>query len=381
MKANIRKYGKYALFVLLALGIAAAVFLLMDTALSGPLGAWFTQTFTQQVEDTYIRLDGTYHTLRGEFLRWDAIKRFIAILTMILAGLWALSIVAVIALCEKRYTRRAAQKSSSLIRDIFQQTEATALVIPKEYTEAAACGNELKMKMLQSEQKLQLEATRKNDLIAYLAHDLKTPLTSVIGYISLLEEIPEMPAEQRAKYVHITLDKALRLEKLINEFFEITRYNLHEIVLEKQAIDLSYMLSQMVEEFHLILQSHGNTIAVKTEKNLTVTADPDKLARVFNNILKNAISYSHPNTPIRIYARRKGNAVCIYFRNSGNTIPEQKLTTIFVKFYRLDDARSTNTGGAGLGLAIAKDIVTAHGGTITAQSENQVTTFTVELPM
>ena len=380
MKTNIGKYGKYILFVLLALAAAAAVFLLMSTALSGPLGTWFAQTFTQQVEDTYIRLDGTYHTLRGEFILWDNLKLFIAIVAMVTAALWALSIVTVIVLCEKRYTRRAAQKSSALIRDIFSQTEATAIVIPKEYTDAAACANELKVKMLQSEQTLQLEATRKNDLIAYLAHDLKTPLTSVIGYLSLMEEIPEMPAAQRAKYVHITLDKALRLEKLINEFFEITRYNLHEIVLEKQTIDLAYMLSQMAEEFHLILQSHGNTIAIKAAENLTVTADPDKLARVFNNLLKNAISYSHPNTPIRIYAGGKGNRIVIHFRNSGTTIPKQKLTTIFEKFYRLDDARSTNTGGAGLGLAIAKDIVIAHGGTITAKSENQVTTFTVELP-
>lgn len=94
--------------------------------------------------------------------------------------------------------------------------------------------------MQRHEQILKEEASRKNDLITYLAHDLKTPLTSVIGYLSLMDEAPDMPEAQKARYVHITLDKACRLEKLINEFFEITRYNLQQIILEKETIDLYY---------------------------------------------------------------------------------------------------------------------------------------------
>lgn len=241
MKGKIGKVGKYGLLLLLSLSVAACVYFIAEVGLKGILGDWFEATFTQRVEDTYIQLDGTLHSLHGEFIRWDVLKSFLAILAMALVLLWALSIITVIALCERRYTKRAAQKSSKLIRDIFFQTDA-AVVVPGEYAEAAACANELKLKMQQSEQALQQEAAQKNDLIAYLAHDLKTPLTSVVGYLSLLEEAPDMPPEQKAKYVHITLDKALRLEKLINEFFEITRYNLHEIVLESETIDLGYML-------------------------------------------------------------------------------------------------------------------------------------------
>lgn len=137
----------------------------------------------------------------------------------------------------------------------------------------------------------------------------------------------------------------------------------------------------MADEFYPVLKGHGNTVTVSAEDGLTVVADPDKLARVFNNILKNAISYSYPNTAIEIRAAQEANVVRISFANSGRTIPKQKLETIFDKFYRLDDARSTNTGGAGLGLAIAREIVTTHGGTITAESENQRTVFTVELPV
>ena len=374
------KFRKYALFLVAALCIAGGLFFLADVALDGAVGDWFMAVFVEQVEDTYTRLDGTLHSIHGQFLRWELLKSTVCAVVVVLAVLWAASILVTMALCERSVTRQAVQKSSKLIRDIFAQTDGT-VVVPGEYAEAAACAAELKVQMRQKEQALQQEAAQKNDLIAYLAHDLKTPLTSVVGYLSLLEEAPEMPAEQKAKYVHITLDKALRLEKLINEFFEITRYNLHEIVLETESIDLGYMLAQMADEFYPVLRDHGNTVQVSAEEGLTVTADPDKLARVFNNLLKNAIAYSYPGTAIRIGTVGKGDCVSISFLNSGRTIPQQKLQTIFDKFYRLDDARSTNTGGAGLGLAIAKEIVTAHGGTIKAESENQRTIFTVELPL
>jgi two-component system sensor histidine kinase VanS len=235
-------------------------------------------------------------------------------------------------------------------------------------------------KQISDSKKLVLdEVSKKNDLIAYLAHDLKTPLTSVIGYLSLLEEAPEMPTEQKAKYIHISLRKAQRLETLINEFFDITRYNLHEMLLEKENIDLGYMLNQMVDEFYPLLQSHGNSVSLKIPEDLRIHADPVKLARVFNNILKNAIAYSYADSLIEISANAFSETVRITFTNAGNTIPKLKLDTIFEKFYRMDEARSTNTGGAGLGLAIAKEIVLRHGGTISAQSEDHITSFTVEL--
>lgn len=221
---------------------------------------------------------------------------------------------------------------------------------------------------------------RKNDLVVYLAHDIKTPLTSVIGYLSLLDEAPDMPAEQRAKYIGITLKKAYRLEELINEFFEITRFNMESIVLNKSIINLPLMLQQMADEFYPMLTPQGKQAIVHVPEDLTLSGDSDKLARVFNNILKNAIAYSYENSVIDISAVRQGDNVVITFMNKGNQIPPQKLDTIFEKFYRLDSSRSTNTGGAGLGLAIAKEIVTAHGGTITAESDLEHTFFTVKLP-
>ncbi|WP_408615147.1 sensor histidine kinase [Lutispora saccharofermentans] len=241
--------------------------------------------------------------------------------------------------------------------------------------------NKLKISVQNNEHAAQEAEQRKNDLIAYLAHDLKTPLTSVIGYLSLLDEAPDMPVEQKAKYVHITLDKAKRLEKLINEFFEITRYNLQNTSLEKETIDLYYMLVQMTDEFYPVLSAHENKIKLDANEDLTVYGDSVKLARVFNNILKNAISYSYPGTEIIVSAKATDASVKIAFCNHGETIPSSKLNSIFEKFFRLDETRATNTGGAGLGLAIAKEIITLHGGSITAESENEITTFFVTLPI
>lgn len=221
---------------------------------------------------------------------------------------------------------------------------------------------------------------RKNDLVVYLAHDIKTPLTSIIGYLNLLDEAPDMPLEQKAKYTKITLEKAYRLEHLINEFFEITRFNLQTIVLNKEEINLGYMLIQMADEFYPILSSQNKEVEVNIEEDFTISGDADKLARVFNNILKNAIAYSYKNSTISISAEIGGDKNIITFTNKGKPIPPQKLNTIFEKFYRLDSSRATKTGGTGLGLAIAKEIVNAHQGNISVESNYDKTTFTVVLP-
>ncbi|GFP76548.1 Adaptive-response sensory-kinase SasA [Clostridium fungisolvens] len=234
---------------------------------------------------------------------------------------------------------------------------------------------------LEKQKKAALDAERrKNDLVVYLAHDIKTPLTSVIGYLSLLDEAPDMPLNQKSKYVGITLEKAYRLEELINEFFEITRFNLQTIILNKEKINLLFMLQQMADEFYPMLTSQEKQVYVNVPDGLTMWGDADKLARVFNNILKNAIAYSYEDSVIDITAKQQDKNIIITFTNQGNPIPQGKLETIFEKFYRLDSARSTNTGGAGLGLAIAQEIVMAHDGTISVESSTKNTTFTVKLP-
>lgn len=264
--------------------------------------------------------------------------------------------------------------------DAIIQESNNDVVLAPELTATERKINQIKHTLAQRSMAEQIAEQRKNDLVMYLAHDIRTPLTSVIGYLSLLEEVPEMPIEQRAKYVHITLEKAQRLETLVNELFEIARYNLQQIPLEKEEIDLSYMLVQITDEFYPLLSARGNTAVLQAGEDLTVSADPGKLARVFNNILKNAAAYSYPNTEIYISAQEEEGMITICIQNEGPTIPAEKLSTIFEKFYRMDDARTSDSGGFGLGLAIAKEIVLLHGGSIAAQSADHVTSFTISLP-
>ena len=222
---------------------------------------------------------------------------------------------------------------------------------------------------------------RKNDLIVYLAHDLKTPLTSVQGYLELLDDQPDLPAAQRQKFIHIAADKAGRLEDLINEFFEITRFNLSEVAYQKGGVNLSLLLIQLEEEFYPILEEKQLTISGHIDQDLCVTGDADKLARVFDNILRNAVYYSYAGTSIGLCAScLSDGTVEVVCTNHGDEIPREKLDLIFEKFYRLDSARQSRGGGAGLGLAIAREIVQRHGGTITAASTPEVTCFTVRLP-
>jgi len=239
--------------------------------------------------------------------------------------------------------------------------------------------NTVKKELESREKEARLAEQRKNEMVMYLAHDIKTPLTSVMGYLSLLDEAPDMPPEQKAKYVNITLDKAYRLEKLVDEFFEITRYNFQTDTLQKEDIDLYYMLTQIIDEFFPLLSEKGQRAVLDAPEYLTVYGDSDKLARVFNNVLKNAAAYSPENSVIDIEAKISDGTVSVTFRNPGN-IPNDKLSSIFEKFYRLDSSRSTISGGAGLGLAIAREIIVSHGGRIYAESANEYTTFIVELP-
>lgn len=240
--------------------------------------------------------------------------------------------------------------------------------------------NEIKATLKRQELEAVESEKRKNDMVLFLAHDLKTPLTSVVAYLTMLDSHPEMSAEERAKYTHISLEKAVRLGELINEFFDITKFSLQEFELEPVDLNLSMMLEQIADELYGVLQEKHLTCEVEADENLEVEGDPDKLARVFDNILRNAVAYCYENTTIRIDAHMKRGDVEIVFQNQGNKIPGASLQTIFEKFYRLDNSRSTETGGAGLGLAIAKEIVELHGGRIIAKSDDEKTQFVVTLP-
>ena len=240
--------------------------------------------------------------------------------------------------------------------------------------------NEIKGTLKEQRRHAEESEQRKNDLVVYLAHDLKTPLTSIIAYLSLLNEAPDMPVEQRAKYTGISLEKAKRLGELINEFFEITRYNLQNITLDKKEFYLYVLLEQILDSFNPVLKEKGLQCTIEVDDRILIYGDSDRLARVFENLLRNAAAYCYPHSSIEVYGTIEGDKAKILVRNQGKTIPQHQLKNLFEKFYRLDEARSSETGGAGLGLAIAKEIVELHDGIIKADSQNGYTTFTIWLP-
>ena len=261
---------------------------------------------------------------------------------------------------------------------LSQQHEA--ITMPKEIRFVEENLQTVQRTLEQQRKEAELAEQKKDELILYLAHDIKTPLTSVIGYLSILDENKDMDQVQREKCIHVGLEKATRLEKLINEFFEITRFRQADFALSKSKIDLHYMLIQLIDEFTPGLQAARVEIQINMTEDIYIFGDANYLARAFQNIIKNAIAYSDTNSVIVISAVYQTGNVIISVTNMGDTILLEQQEHIFEKFYRADEARQGNTGGAGLGLAIAKNIVTLHGGNITVESENRKTTFTILLP-
>lgn len=276
------------------------------------------------------------------------------------------------------------------VNHIYEDTDER-LRMPSELLVVEEQLNEIWENARRSRQAAREAEQRKMDLIIYLAHDLKTPLTSVIGYLTMLSDEREIPENLQERYLGIALDKAERLEELINEFFDITRFNLSEISLELSRVNVSRMLEQMAYEFRPLFREKNLTYRLELQENVELSLDADKMSRVFDNLLKNAFYYSYAGSEVVIrlgkygdwegLPRERGDAgewkYYISFENRGKTIPKAKAEQIFEQFFRMESARSSQTGGAGLGLAIAREIVRKHGGEIICESEEEVIVFTI----
>lgn len=371
MKNNYRKL-KFSILLQTVLVTALTVFVggfLLNFVIDGIYNDSFADTFVelmtafQMEEETAIRL---YWQLIGNN------KTFFMIVGFLL--LFALFFYVALT----KMTAYLGQVEEGIENIASDSTEPIRLITELKPIEIRL--NEIKATIKRQEIETEENEKKKNDLVLFLAHDLKTPLTSIVAYLSMLDGHPDMPEEEREKYTRIALEKSIRLGELINEFFDITRYNLQNIELEPVEINLSMMLEQLADELYGVLQEKRLSCEVDVEENLVVYGDPDKLARVFDNILRNAIAYCYEGTKIAIAAQMKKQNVEIVFMNQGDKIPGDMLQTIFEKFYRVDNSRSSGTGGAGLGLAIAKEIVEKHGGMIHAKSDEIHTQFIVTLP-
>lgn len=224
----------------------------------------------------------------------------------------------------------------------------------------------------------------KTDLITNIAHDLKTPLTSIIGYLELLSRDggPKLSDELRQKYLQIAFNKAKRLEQLIEDLFSFTKLSYGKITMKVSYVDVVKLLEQLLEEAYPNFVERGLSYEIRSNvSSLEITADGNLIARLFDNLIGNAIKYGADGKRVivRVNADIEQDVVEVQVINFGYIIPEKDMPFIFNKFYRVDQARSTQTGGSGLGLAIAKDIVNMHGGSIQVSSDLNGTIFTVRL--
>ena len=220
----------------------------------------------------------------------------------------------------------------------------------------------------------------KNELITNVAHDLRTPLTSIIGYLELLAGNQQVPADMQHKYIEIAYGKSRRLQKLIEDLFGFTKLNCGKIAMHVGQIDIVKLLGQLVEEAYPNFVEKG--LSYDLQSNVPakiINADGNLLARLFDNLIGNAIKYGADGKRVLVKIHAEGETVTVSVTNYGHVIPTDELPLIFNKFYRVEQSRSSSTGGTGLGLAIAKEIVDMHGGTISVASDLNGTVFTVKL--
>lgn len=220
---------------------------------------------------------------------------------------------------------------------------------------------------------------QKNELITNVAHDLRTPLTTIVGYLELIKDDTALSKENVHKYSGIAYEKSIRLQEMMDDLFEFTKLDNADIKLNKSMINLSGLIMQMTDEFYPSFKDCNITPIVDLpEENIYVQGDGQLLARVFNNLISNALKYGYHNTDLKIEVSGDEKYATVKVINHGDTIAPEDIPLLFNKFYRTDSSRNSKTGGTGLGLAITKNIVDLHHGDISVTSDDQITTFIVK---
>ncbi len=302
--------------------------------------------------------------------------------TVLVCVLLGICLFAVIFLFLQRRSLEYIRKIYEAVEKISQGDLNTEIEVvgDDEFSSMAAGLNQM-TRDIRSLMDKEREAERsKNELITNVAHDLRTPLTSIIGYLELLSNGTPMTPEMEKKYIDIAYTKAKRLEKLIEDLFGFTKLNYGKISMKVSKVDIIKLLSQLLEEFYpsfaeknLVYELRSNVPAK------VITADGNLLARLFDNLINNAIKYGAEGKKILVDVEADDAVVTVSVTNYGYVIPASELPFLFNKFYRVERSRSSATGGTGLGLAIAKNIVDMHGGDIRVASDLNGTVFTVRL--
>lgn len=258
-------------------------------------------------------------------------------------------------------------------------TQEIAIRSSGELTDLARAINTMQAELRNAIINEQNAEQMKDELVTNVAHDLRTPLTSVIGYLNLLQQSEELPKETQDKYIKIAYEKSLRMEGLVTDLFDFTRYGKGKMELSGGQVELRQFLEQLLDEFYPSLKEHQlECYKIFTPEKIYIDGDGELLARAFGNLMSNAIKYGAEGKQIRVelQTQPEQNLARVSITNYGRMIPKKDLDKVFDKFYRGDAARSTR-GGTGLGLAIAKNIIEMHNGTIQVQSGSRGTVFEI----
>lgn len=353
--------------VFLCLAISLGIIVIIDDFYNGTFADWFYHRYVY--EYTFVEAS---KSLVIERISWIQLKHDLILAFLIFIFFSAILFIILFRYAVHQSIQRYQKKLTAYLKRRLDENSE----ISHEFKEIDTIFLNMKQQLLKREELLKQETQRKNDMIAGLAHDLKTPLASVIGYLSFLDESDGLTAKKRRKYTRIAFEKALRLDELIDQFFDLTRFNLSFLTLNRSHFSLSLFFQQLADEFVPLLENRK--LQINCPKDLYIDADSDKLARVFNNLLRNAIAYSSDESTITITAILLP-PLTMTVTNTGSTIAESELEHIFERFFRIDLSRSPLTGKSGLGLAIAREIIEAHGGKIEAQSADNQTSFIIQM--
>ena len=316
----------------------------------------------------------------------QALQRFalgstISVLLFVLLGILLFSLIFLLL---QRKMARDIETIAHAVKQISEGDLSTRLELEGEgeLTDIAENLNRMEEDIQELIDKERTSEQSKTDLITNVAHDLRTPLTSILGYLELLRKNQKLSPEMQQKYLDIAYNKSVRLQKLIEELFGFTKLSYGKINMNVTKVDIVELLAQLLEESYPNFQKNGLSYDfVSNRKSQIIEADGDLLARLFDNLIGNAIKYGKEGKRVRVSLRADREIVTIKIVNYGYVIPENELPLIFDRFYRTDHSRTnaSGPGGTGLGLAIVKNITDMHHGTVSVSSDLSGTVFTVRL--
>ena len=313
--------------------------------------------------------------LFGQYFDW--------IVLLILAAGSCVLFVVIFNLLTRNVTRYIEEITTS-IQKLSQGDFSTRVDVryENEFSIIAQNLNVMALDLKLAKEKEEKAESTKNELITNVAHDLRTPLTSIIGYLDILNTKPDITDNERSKYMDIAYNKSKRLESLINDLFSFTKLSYGNMPIKSGMLDVVKLLEQQMEEFYPVFKEHQLICEFKAnEPSAVILGDGEMIARAFDNLISNAIKYGKNGKIVKVITKKEANYIKVSVINYGSVIPKEDLPYIFDRFYRVEQSRTEGTGGTGLGLPIAKSIVEKHGGRIEARSSMAGTVFEVYLKL